>query len=255
MITICKNCEHTFQGNFCNNCGQSADTHTINAHFLWHDIQHGLFHIETKLLLTIKELFLSPGLLIKNYLKGKRVDTYNPISMLLILAAFYGFLCHFFHVHVIDFASKSTADNDNFFNLKDIDDWYIMHYSWISLLLLPFYSLASKLSFRKQHFFFLEHVIINTFLLCQILVVQILFVPIIFLSKQGSALQNILYNVLFSISFLFIMITYFQVFDQLKPVKRLLLSLLSYFIYAFLVSITVLIIVLILMNFHQTYVN
>jgi len=255
MSIICKNCGITFEGNFCSNCGQSAETHIINAHFVWHDIQHGLFHVENKLLITVKNLFITPGLLIKNYIKGKRVDTYNPISMLLILAAFYGFLCHFFHVHVINFTSKSTTGDAVIFNLKDIDDWYIMHYSWVSLLLLPFYSMSSKFSFRKQHFLFLEHVIINTFLLCQILVVQIFFVPIIFLSKDGSSLQNMLYKLLFCISFILIMITYYQVFDEIKPVKRLLLSLLSYFIYVVLIFTTVLIIVLIFMSTHPSHVN
>lgn len=66
MVITCKNCNHNFKGKFCNHCGQSADTHDINLHFLWHDIQHGLLHFDKGVLFTLKELFTSTGMPLKN---------------------------------------------------------------------------------------------------------------------------------------------------------------------------------------------
>ncbi len=56
MPHICKNCGNHFNYEFCGHCGQTVDTHDINWHFLWHDIQHGLLHFEKGILYTTKEL-------------------------------------------------------------------------------------------------------------------------------------------------------------------------------------------------------
>lgn len=68
MITTCKNCNHNFKGNFCNNCGQTANTHEINFTSILHEIQHGIFHIDKGILYTSKELFRRPGHTIREYL-------------------------------------------------------------------------------------------------------------------------------------------------------------------------------------------
>ena len=38
MIT-CKNCNHQFEGKFCNNCGQSADIHRLDYKSLFKDLR------------------------------------------------------------------------------------------------------------------------------------------------------------------------------------------------------------------------
>jgi hypothetical protein len=73
MNITCKNCHQTYTGNYCNNCGQPADTHKINIHYLWHDIQHGLFHFDKGVTYTAKQLFTRPGHSIREFIEGKRV--------------------------------------------------------------------------------------------------------------------------------------------------------------------------------------
>lgn len=51
-MQTCKNCGHRFEGKFCNNCGQTADTNRINYHDLRHQLTHSLFHIDAGLLYT-----------------------------------------------------------------------------------------------------------------------------------------------------------------------------------------------------------
>ena len=55
MHVTCKNCDQTYSGHFCNNCGQSADTHKLNLHFILHDIQHAFFHFDEGVLFTAIE--------------------------------------------------------------------------------------------------------------------------------------------------------------------------------------------------------
>ena len=94
MRITCKNCNQNFKGHFCNNCGQTADTHKMNFHSLWHDIQHGLFHFDNGVLYTAKQLFTRPGNSIREYIDGKRVRHFKPISLVILLATVYGFLYH-----------------------------------------------------------------------------------------------------------------------------------------------------------------
>ena len=96
MTTTCKNCNQSFEGHFCNNCGQSAKTHQINFQFLWHDIQHGLFHFDNGILYTSKQLFTRPGNTIREFIEGKQVRHFKPFSLVIVLATVYGLLIHFF---------------------------------------------------------------------------------------------------------------------------------------------------------------
>ena len=107
MQIICKNCGHIFSGQFCNNCGQSAATHKLNLHFIWHDIQHGLLHFDKGILYTAKKLFTKPGKSIREFIEGKRVKHFKPISLVIILATLYGVLRHLFHFSILD--RKSVA--------------------------------------------------------------------------------------------------------------------------------------------------
>lgn len=71
MTAICKNCDNTFEGNFCNNCGQSKDTHKLSMHYIWHDLQHGIFHFDNGIFYTIKNLLTKPGVSIREFIEGK----------------------------------------------------------------------------------------------------------------------------------------------------------------------------------------
>ena len=66
----------------------------MNFHSLWHDIQHGLFHFDNGVLYTAKQLFTRPGNSIREYIDGKRVRHFKPISLVILLATVYGFLYH-----------------------------------------------------------------------------------------------------------------------------------------------------------------
>ncbi|MEO8862184.1 MAG: hypothetical protein ABI358_12210 [Ginsengibacter sp.] len=43
----------------------------MNFHFLWHDVQHGLFHFDKGVLYTTKQLFTRPAIPYGNIWKVK----------------------------------------------------------------------------------------------------------------------------------------------------------------------------------------
>lgn len=157
MSCTCKNCGNVFDGNFCNNCGQAAATHQINTAFLAHDLQHGLLHVDGGIFYSARELFRRPGHAIRDYIDGKRIKHYRPVSMVLVLASLYAMFYHMLSINVLEGVHNAPVDYDH------IDEWIIHHFSIITLLIIPILSAASWLSFRKQGYNFTEHLILNSF--------------------------------------------------------------------------------------------
>ena len=119
MQVTCKNCDQTYSGHFCNNCGQPADTHKLNLHFIMHDIQHAFFHFDKGVLFTAKELFTRPGDSIREFIEGKRVKHFKPISLVIILATLYGVLRHLFHFSVLDKKAVSEIQGVEYESLNE----------------------------------------------------------------------------------------------------------------------------------------
>jgi hypothetical protein len=80
--THCLNCGAELNGPFCHRCGQHAHVHkTLTAFF--HDLAHGVFHLEGKLWNTIPMLAWHPGELTRRYIDGQRARFVSPIALFL----------------------------------------------------------------------------------------------------------------------------------------------------------------------------
>lgn len=80
----CLNCDTALVGTHCHSCGQSADIHrTMGAFF--HDILHGVLHVEGKIWHTLPLLAIRPGKLTREYIEGRRAHYLSPISLFLFV--------------------------------------------------------------------------------------------------------------------------------------------------------------------------
>jgi hypothetical protein len=60
--TTCLNCQAEIDKNYCSTCGEKTDIHRITVkHFLFHDLLHGVWHIDKGILFTLKETIVRPG--------------------------------------------------------------------------------------------------------------------------------------------------------------------------------------------------
>jgi hypothetical protein len=85
----CLNCGAEIQGLYCHNCGQeNIEPKESFIHLLGHLVAHE-FHFDSKFFSTVKHLFLSPGFLTKEYMRGKRASYLDPIRMYIFLSAFF----------------------------------------------------------------------------------------------------------------------------------------------------------------------
>lgn len=183
MTTTCKNCGHQFTGNFCNHCGQNAKTHRIDAAFLWEDIEHGILHYDKGILYTVKQLFLKPGFVIKDYIEGKRVHHFRPISLTIVLATLYVLV---YHLTKIDLVNQDSEGS------KMIFEKVLEHYYWFVFITIPIFAWSTALFFRNNGYNFWEYFIFEAFKASQRLIVHILFIPIIFLINDASVTNYII---------------------------------------------------------------
>lgn len=78
----CLNCSSELAGDYCHVCGQKAHVHrTLRA--FWHDLLHGVLHLDGKVWRTLPMLTLRPGELTRRYAHGERAKFVSPMALFL----------------------------------------------------------------------------------------------------------------------------------------------------------------------------
>lgn len=164
----CLNCDTQIDNKFCPNCGQKTDTHPITfKHFIFHDLLHGVWHLEKGILFTIKETFKRPGQAALDYIKGKRIRYYNVFYLALLVIALNVVLLHY-----------KQSLNEPFLNIhreEDLGD-FISKFSKITLFsIVPLLSINALLLFKRLKLNFAQHLIIGGVTLLGMLLISIFY--------------------------------------------------------------------------------
>lgn len=88
--TSCINCDRTAGGpdqKYCPNCGQPTPVHRIDWHFLSHELEHSVLHMDRGILYSLKQLMLQPGKLLRDYIEGRRGNQVKPLLLITMMAA------------------------------------------------------------------------------------------------------------------------------------------------------------------------
>ena len=241
MTTYCQNCNAALHGKYCSNCGQSSETHKIDIHYLSHDIQHGLLHLDKGILYTTKELFTRPGNSIREFLEGKRIKHFKPISLVLVLAGIYGLLFHFFKINMFANYVVISGSDEKVIQLnaviENMSDWIVQHYAIFALVQIPIFTIGTYLVFRKAGYNFVEHLVINTFLVGQRLILHIITFPLYYI-YNGTSMLTTIDRILNLIAYALAFWALIQLFrNQRKRILRTIFSLLISFLLIFLILI------------------
>ena len=218
------------EGKFCNHCGQAADTHRLNMHFIWHEIQHGLIHVDHGIFYTISQLLTRPGHTIRDFINGKRVRHFKPVALVVILATIYGLLFHYF---INDFSQAETVHpKDDVIDVYGkVTRWTIEHFAYSTLILIFNTTFVSYVVFKKQGYNFAEHLVLNTFYYGLVLVAGILLFPVLYMYLDT---KNALFyaNCAQIIDFILMYWCYSEFFSRLSKTASFGLSALTFFIIA-----------------------
>ncbi len=241
MTINCKNCTNTYEGKFCNTCGQSASTGDINFKSIVHEIQHGVFHLDKGILYTTRKLLYRPGHAIKDYINGKRINHSKPFAYVLILCTIYGILLHYsdnttvretISIAIKEPGKKATAVSGKWL-FKGID-WLKNHYAYTTLIMMPIVSFASFLAFYKTKYNFFQHLILNSFIAgFRTFVFLIIVLPLHYILKDPDLIDSI-EIIKYVIIILLPFWVYAQFFDSIKLTTRILLTLLNYVLFSIL---------------------
>jgi hypothetical protein len=85
----CKNCGTTTEGNFCPACGQRTSVHKVTFKETFGDLARALSPVNGPLLITARNLIIRPGVILRNYLDGKRRTYYRPVSFFILTTVVY----------------------------------------------------------------------------------------------------------------------------------------------------------------------
>lgn len=85
----CLNCGTTLRGQYCGNCGQRAQSRLISLWELMRDAFGDLFELDSRLWRTLRPLMVSPGVLTRDYLEGRRARYMPPFRMYLVLSLLF----------------------------------------------------------------------------------------------------------------------------------------------------------------------
>jgi Protein of unknown function (DUF3667) len=169
---LCKNCDTTLQGKYCQNCGQSASTDRFSWHEIWHHATHALTHVDTGIFFTLLELLRRPGLTIRNYLAGKRRAYFNPFTLLLTCTA----ICSLLYVH---FGVETQLEGIKLNSFEDSSPTIVHKYFAIrSVFLILISSLADRFLLRYGNYNLPEMVISNTYQFGLVAALQVVCIPL-----------------------------------------------------------------------------
>lgn len=233
----CKNCDKEVSGNYCAHCGQSSKVDRITLTSFMGELSESVFQINKGFFYSLIQLFIRPGHSIRTYLAGQRKNHFKPIAYTLTLSTVYFLLSQLTHSGtilsevVIGFTNGIEDPTAPSAQLK-ILTWFAKNYAYTTLMLLPVYSLGSYLAFRGSRYNYLEHVVLNAYIIGQQAILYALFT----LPRFWTDYYYIdAFPIGCSIAYAFWV--FWQFFSEQAPIIRLLRSLLTYMIYVILLAL------------------
>ena len=87
--TKCLNCDTEFEGKFCPECGQRADTGRFTVRFIFENLLKAILSNDGGVWITLKSLFTKPGQMMVDIINGKRKSYFSPFPMLFLTLSLY----------------------------------------------------------------------------------------------------------------------------------------------------------------------
>lgn len=225
----CKNCATSFEGKFCPNCSQKAATHRLTLGHFMHETTHAVTHTDKGILLLIKELFVRPGVVAREYAEGKRKKYFNPLTFILIMMAiqvfatkqtdFYGkFTRQMQQLYErIEKSSPNATKRKEKFNQQVEEADKRMTFAndnnkIINFIFIPFLSLLTWLFFKRSGYNYAENLILNVLIGGQ-MVILFLVICIVPVMLKTSLVIIALYLFIL-VSFIYTLFAYKQFYRQ-----------------------------------------
>lgn len=168
----CLNCGTEFQGKFCPECGQRADTGRFTIKFIFTNFLQAILSNDGGIWITLKSLFTRPGQMMVDIINGKFRSYFSPFPMLFLTLSLYVVIFTFtgsrkddfdwFDEEAMEVALKddtvTTEQNEAQIVINKVKPYVIYslkfyqnNYAFCYLFTIPVYILAARMSFGRQN--------------------------------------------------------------------------------------------------------
>jgi hypothetical protein len=172
-VTKCLNCGTEFEGKYCPECGQSADTKRFTVRFIFENLLRAILSNDGGVWITLKSLFIRPGQMMLDIIHGKRKSYFSPFPMLFLTLSLYVVIFTFtgskkndFEGLVDDSPTEQAIDTTNMTQeqiesqlminkaevlVSDIRKMYSKHYTSFFILTIPVYLLSARVVYGRKN--------------------------------------------------------------------------------------------------------
>jgi hypothetical protein len=199
---VCPNCEASFNGNYCQNCGQKKiDEEELKVKNILLKTANEISDIDSKFFKTVKLLITQPGVLTLEYFKGRRNAYYNPVKLFIIIGIIYFIVYSKFpmdsvmtleRLKLYDFTGHLTKTTDL---MREALGWDSMKFeaafsdkfrevfSQVMYFEVVFYALWFFLIYRAKRKLYFHHLIFSLHFLSFYYLRDIVFLPVFHLGE------------------------------------------------------------------------
>ncbi|WP_297695421.1 DUF3667 domain-containing protein [uncultured Eudoraea sp.] len=85
----CRNCGAQVTNKYCENCGQRTSVYKVSFKETINDFIDAAFSLNAPLFITLKQLVVNPGIVLREYLEGKRKKYYKPVAFFILTTVAY----------------------------------------------------------------------------------------------------------------------------------------------------------------------
>jgi hypothetical protein len=220
-MNTCKNCGHTVEGNYCSHCRQDVHTGRLTWKEIARQIRNATVDVDRGFFFTAREMFVRPGVTLRNYLEGKRVNYSNPFFFVLLTAGFASLLFMTFDVSL-------PVQSINLERIERVNPLVAQKYFvLVGIFFVTMLSVSDGLLYRKSTLNAAELLVVNAFQAGQVLVITLLFFPVLLVQDRLIDPGDITAGVrtlLKAITFGYLVWTRWQLFSPSGPAWQRALS-------------------------------
>lgn len=142
-MEICTNCGNEFSGKYCPECGQGR-VKRLEVKAIVHDVTHGILHWENSILRTCRNLVLSPGKTVKEYIAGKRKYYVKPFTYFIFIQTVFVIVFHwmsekYFAFLNVSFPQSGEKLGQSVQEIQHLISGYVNYFNYIMPLIFAFY--------------------------------------------------------------------------------------------------------------------
>ena len=219
--THCLNCGTEFEGKYCPECGQKADTSRFTMRFIFQNLLTAIFSNDGGIWFTLKNLFTRPSAMVVEIINGKRKRYFSPFPMLffaltvyILLFTFTGSRQYIQELERLSVEDTEIAKSDTTVLSPDLErkesvkeeitnkvNWYIgtaikfynNHYTAVFILTLPILLVATRAWFGKSNrkrYYKAEYLVAIVYAMVMVVLFRCLVSLVYLFSERASDVIN-----------------------------------------------------------------